>query len=103
SSCMSYFRRIWAFVLAYKWYVLAGLVVAGAVAFSLFRGGGEVSRTTGPRQVEVARVSDLVNGGGSLSVIAEIESTSEAKISPETGGKVTRVRTSLGSFVGAGQ
>ncbi len=100
---MSYLRRFSALILAYKWYVLAGLVVVGAVTFSLFRGGPEAPQTAGPRQVKVAQVSDLMNGGTSLSIIAEIESTSEAKISPETGGKVTRVRSSLGAFVGAGQ
>lgn len=59
--------------------------------------------TGASRQVKVARVSDLMNGGKSFSSVAEIISAHEAKISPESSGRVTRVNAALGDQVGAGQ
>lgn len=52
--------------------------------------------------VVVKTVSELMSGNSSLSVVGEVLSKSEAKISPETSGRITRVNVSLGSTVGAG-
>lgn len=97
--------QIKAFLMARKYYVLAAIVLV-FVAFLIIRGmvSEEAAVTDdSKRTVEVARVSELMGGGDALSVIAEITSVSEAKISPEIGGRVTRVRASLGASVSAGQ
>lgn len=101
---MSYFNSLKKFVLTYKWYVLAGVVAVIAIAGYAFSGGSDATvAESGPREVNVERVADLMSGGNSLSVIAEITSVSEAKISAESGGRIARVRASLGDVVGAGQ
>lgn len=84
--------------------IAGGLVVVLIASFiALSRGSDDVTEATKtPRQVEVARVSDLMSGKSSLSVVGEVESKSEAKISPETSGRITRVYASLGQNVGAG-
>lgn len=89
----------------WKWYVIgtAALIAVGiGVASSLTSNEEAVIEDT-VRTVEVARVSELMGGGDSLSTVAEIQSVSEAKISPEIGGRISRVRASLGAKVSAGQ
>ncbi|MFZ2887252.1 MAG: HlyD family efflux transporter periplasmic adaptor subunit [Minisyncoccia bacterium] len=102
---MSYLRSLKALLIAYKWYVLVALVAIIAIGALIWsNSGSEVAEVeAGPRQVRVARVIDLMTGGNGLSVVAEIQSVSEAKISTESGGRITRVRASLGDRVGAGQ
>ena len=77
------------------------IIILGFLIFSGDNAAPAVTDAT--PTVRVSRVADIMSGGSSLSVIAEITSVSEAKISPEAGGKITRVRASLGDFVGAGQ
>lgn len=94
-----------AFLVAWKWYLLgaaAVILVGGGVFWSLSGSdAATVAEDTKP-QVKVGRVADL-QGGNSLSVVAEIRSVNEAKISAESGGRVTRVAASLGDFVTAGK
>jgi len=102
---MSIFRRISAFLLAHKYYSIAGLIVIAVIGGAIWRMSSsdttaETSR--GPREVTVARVADIMNGGSSLSVVGEVQSKNEAKISTEASGRITRVNVSLGSNVGAG-
>lgn len=95
-----------AFLLAWKWYVIAGvavILVGVGVASSMFGGDDPAAADAGKRRVEVASVADIMSGGSSLSGVAEIQSVSEAKISPEVGGRIVRVNASLGQRVGAGQ
>jgi len=84
-----------------------GLIALALIAGISFRmmSGTEAAPVVedSAREVTVARVSNLMNGGSALSVVAEVTSKSEAKISPETGGRVTRVRASLGQNVSEGQ
>lgn len=95
-----------AFLIAWKWYVLAGLAIAlvgGGILMSVFSGGAAAQLENTKRTVEVATVADIMSGATSLSTVAEIKSVSEAKISPEAGGRIVRVSASLGQRVGAGQ
>ena len=97
--------QIKTFLIERKWYVVGGfalLLVLGGVVWSNSGADTAVVSDTKPTVI-VGRVSDLMNGGGSLSIVAEIRSVNEAKISSESGGRVTRVSASLGDFVGAGQ
>lgn len=103
---MTYIQAVKSFIIQRKWYVLGGLVglvVIIALAMSFSGNGATATTEEELPSVKVSRVSDLMRGGSSLSAIAEITSVSEAKISPETAGKITRVRASLGDFVSAGQ
>ncbi|MBI5456639.1 HlyD family efflux transporter periplasmic adaptor subunit [Candidatus Kaiserbacteria bacterium] len=91
---------------SWKTWTIVGAILAvliGLLSYNALSGGTEETVETGPRQVRVARVGDILRGSGSLSVIAEVQSVSEAKISPESGGRVARVRASLGDRVAAGQ
>jgi multidrug efflux pump subunit AcrA (membrane-fusion protein) len=96
---------VWSFLLAWKYStagVLAFVLVGAGVAWSM-SGEGEIAGVTDEKpSVRVARVSELM-GGSSLSIVAEVTSVSEAKISTETGGRIVRVRAKLGDFVSAGQ
>lgn len=94
------------FIITWKWYLLGGLgavVVLGAILMSLFSGSDAAVETSSKRTVQVSTVADSMTGGASLSAVAEIMSVSEAKISPESGGRITRVNASLGQRVSAGQ
>lgn len=85
--------------------VIAGVVAVVVIStiIGLSRGDdAAVEAAKTPRQVEISRVSDLMSGKSGLSVVGEVESKSEAKISPETSGRITRVYASLGQNVGAG-
>lgn len=100
---MSTFKE---FLLVRKWYVAAGaaiILIVGGIAFSFLSSDEITSAENTKRSVEVAAVSDIMNGGSSLTASAEISSVSEAKISSEVGGRVVRVSASLGQRVGAGQ
>ena len=102
----TYVARIKALILAHKRYSIAGLVVlliGGGLIFH-FVGAKDATATPDAKpEVIVGRVADLMSGNGSLSIVAEIRSVNEAKISAESGGRVTHVRASLGDFVSAGQ
>jgi membrane fusion protein (multidrug efflux system) len=98
--------NITALLLAWKWYVIAGLaivVVGGGITMSMLGNDTAAQVEDTKRSVEVATVADIMSGGSSLSAVAEIQSVSEAKISPEAGGRIVRVNASLGQRVGAGQ
>lgn len=98
--------QIKAFLSVWKWYVigtLAALLVAGGIFWSLSDSGAVAGAEDTNPVVKVGRVADLMSDGGSLSIVAEIRSVSEAKISTESGGRVTRVSASLGDFVAAGK
>jgi multidrug efflux pump subunit AcrA (membrane-fusion protein) len=82
---------------------LAILLVGGGLFFSVSGREEPQAEENHMRQVKVARVSDIMNGGSMLSLVADIRSVSEAKISTESGGRVSRVNASLGNFVSAGQ
>ena len=101
---MSYFQKLKAFLLAYKWYVLAALVVVitGAAIWRM-NGAETTAEASGPREVRVATVHDLMTGGSSLSTVAEVRSVNEAKINTEASGRITRITAELGDSVGAGQ
>lgn len=100
---MSYFNTAKAFLLRYKWYVLGVIVLGIGLIGYAFNGDGESpAADSGPREVRVARVSDLMNDVNSLSVVAEITSVSEAKISAESAGRIARVNAELGDRVSAG-
>lgn len=82
--------------------IAAVLVVIGILS-SIFGGSPDAVATEKlPREVVVRQVSELMGEGAALSVVGEVLSKNEAKISPETGGRITRVNVSLGSTVGAG-
>ncbi|MFZ2556096.1 MAG: efflux RND transporter periplasmic adaptor subunit [Minisyncoccia bacterium] len=82
---------------------LAIVAVLVAVSWSLFGDSpAEVIPEKQARTVTVQTVAELMSGNSSLSVVGEVLSKSEAKISPETSGRITRVNVSLGSTVGAG-
>ena len=83
--------------------LLAIVVIVAGVLWSFSGSPAESVAIDTKPEVKVGRVLDLMNSGASLSIVAEIRSVSEAKISTESGGRVTRVRASLGDFVGAGQ
>lgn len=103
---MSILTSIKSFLITWKWYVLAGaaaLVVLGGILMSVFGGSDAAVETDAKRAVTVATVADSMAGGSSLSAVAEIQSVSEAKISPESGGRITRVNATLGQRVAAGQ
>ncbi len=101
---MSYFNSLKTFVVTYKWYVIpATLAIVGLGGYVLSGSDETVATEAGPREVTVARIADLMSGGNSLSVVADIKSVNEAEISTEIGGRITRVRASLGDVVGAGQ
>jgi RND family efflux transporter MFP subunit len=94
-----------AFLLAWKLYVLSGvavIIVGGGIAMSVLGDDAAENAVDTKRSVEVASVADIMNGGSSLSAVAEILSVSEARISPEVGGRIVRVNASLGTRVGAG-
>lgn len=94
------------FLITWKWYLLGALgvvVVLTAILMSVFGGSDAAVEPNAKRTVRVATVADSMSGGASLSAVAEIMSVSEAKISPEAGGRITRVNASLGQRVGAGQ
>lgn len=95
---------MWSFIRTHRYYSIFGLILILSLSGAIWRlSGGETTETTkAPRQVEVASVSDLMSGTRTLSVVGEVQSKSEAKISPETGGRITRVNVSLGQNVGAG-
>lgn len=97
--------QIKAFLIAWKWYVLASaaFILIGIGVVSSLSGNESPAAENPKRAVKVARVADLMSGGNSLSTVAEIRSVSEAKISPEVGGRIVRVNASLGSKVSAGQ
>lgn len=85
--------------------ILAGaLILAGLVGYRTLSGPEVVVETEESlREVEIARVQDLMSGGSSLSIVGKIESRSEAEVRAETGGRITRVYASLGQTVGAGK
>ena len=87
------------------WGVVALIVLALVGIFSwAFSGDEAVVETENTiREVRVASVSELMGGGSALSAVAEIQSVNEAKISPEMGGRIVRVRATLGDRVAAGQ
>src|SRR5436853_360807 len=98
----TYFARIKAFVAAHRYYTIGGIVIiciGGGLIFH-FAGAKDapIAEDT-TREVIVGRVADLMSSGNSLSIVAEIRSVNEAKISAESGGRVTRVHASLGDFV----
>lgn len=98
--------QIKAFLIIWKWYAIATaaiVLVAGGVFWSFLDSDAVVTNEETKSVVKVGRVIDLLNGGSSLSVVAEIRSVSEATISTESGGRVVRVSASLGDFVPAGK
>jgi len=80
--------------------IVAVAVIGAIIVFS--RGAASTETAKSPREVQVARVSDLMNGMSGLSVVGEVQSKSEAKISPESSGRITRVYATLGQNVGTG-
>ncbi|HWO07052.1 MAG TPA: efflux RND transporter periplasmic adaptor subunit [Candidatus Paceibacterota bacterium] len=98
------FKTIRAYLVAYKFYVLAlGLILIIGIAIWRSDSPDTTETKRGPREVRVARVSDLMLGTSPLSTVAEVRSVSEAKINTEASGRITRIRAELGDFVGAGQ
>ncbi|OGG72714.1 hypothetical protein A3A38_00825 [Candidatus Kaiserbacteria bacterium RIFCSPLOWO2_01_FULL_53_17] len=96
--------RIGTVIYTRKYYV-AGLIillVVGGAVWRLASSEEALQTSENRREVSIARVADLMNGGASLSVIGEVESKSEAEIRTEAGGSITSVNVSLGSYVGAG-
>jgi multidrug efflux pump subunit AcrA (membrane-fusion protein) len=102
---MSFISKTVSFLIAWKYSVIGVLgiaLVAGGVFFGL-SGTGEIAGVTDAKpSVHVARVSDLMSGN-TLSIVADVTSVSEAKISAESGGRIVHVRARLGDFVSAGQ
>lgn len=100
---MQKMAQIKSFVVTKKWYIIpfvALILIGGAIYFSRskeVRGAADVRP-----EVKVGRVIDLM-GGSTLSAVAHIRSMSEAKISADSGGRVTRIAASLGDRVSAGQ
>ncbi len=89
-----------------KTWVAIAIILGALYAFYSVVFSGTATETPtieSTRSVQVASVSELMGGGGSLSMVAEIRSVSEAKISPEMGGRIVRVQATLGSRVSAGQ
>lgn len=85
------------------WGVIAVIAIALFAIVNALRGDA-ASAPAQPtiRSVQVATISELMGGGTVLSTVAEVRSVSEAKISPEIGGRIVRVSATLGSRVGAG-
>lgn len=102
---MSHFSTVKAFVIRRKYYVLGALAVIliGGIAIAASGGSTPAETTKQTREVTVARVADILSGGSSLSLVAEIASVNEAKISAESGGRIVRVHAKLGDTVGAGK
>lgn len=86
------------------WGVVAALaLVVFALIWSLSGNEEVVEETVAKRQVATASVAELMGGSAGVSAVAEIKSVSEAKITTEQGGRISRVSATLGSRVGAGQ
>ncbi len=99
----TYLRTIREWILAHKVYAALGLAILIGLALALFSGSpAEEAGTERVRSVRVARVSELMTSATNLAVVGTVQSTSEAKISTETGGRIVRVNAALGSTVGAG-
>lgn len=82
---------------------LVGIAILIGISWSIFGGSPDAAIVEKQaRSVTVRTVSELMSGNSSLSVVGEVQSKSEAEISPETSGRITRVNVSLGSSVGAG-
>lgn len=110
-SLMSRFQLSAATVRSVNWRsrrvlsIILLLVIAliGFLVYGSLFGDNTTIESPRAREVVVAQVANIANGGAGLSVIAEVQSVNEAKISPESGGRVVRVSASLGDRVGAGQ
>ncbi|OGG57772.1 hypothetical protein A2765_05055 [Candidatus Kaiserbacteria bacterium RIFCSPHIGHO2_01_FULL_56_24] len=101
----TYFSRIGSFLRTRKYYVAGAFVLILLIGGAIWRmasSASVVETTPAPREVVVASVADLMSGTTALSVVGEVRSKSEAKISTEAGGIITGVNVSLGSSVGAG-
>jgi len=106
SPLFSLYRRL------INWYGTRTVYTVSAIAVTLFAVGlflhftqDEVvsEQVDTKRAVSVARVSDMSNSApGTLSVLGTVESTREARLVTESGGRVTAVNVNLGDSVGAG-
>ncbi len=86
------------------WGVVVAIALAlGALIWSLSGGESVTEEAPAKREVTVATVAELMGGSAGVSAVAEIKSVSEAKITTEMGGRISRVSATLGSRVGAGQ
>ncbi|MEK7509726.1 MAG: efflux RND transporter periplasmic adaptor subunit [Patescibacteria group bacterium] len=96
--------QAWATIYGRK-YLIAGVIVlliVGGAVWRMVSSDSVAATENAPREVVVARVLDLMNGGTSLSVVGDVQSKNEAKISTEASGRITRVNVSLGDTVGTG-
>lgn len=87
---MPYFASIKTFVVARKWYVLAGLIILAAISFFVLRNGNGVEQEpeAGLREVQVVAVSSY--GHGALGVAVPTANGNSFVVRSEAGGKVTR-------------
>lgn len=86
------------------WAVVGAIFLAfAALYWSLSSNDAAVDEVLVKRQVVVSSVAELMGGSAGLSAVAEIKSVSEAKITTEMGGRITRVSATLGNRVSAGQ
>ncbi len=100
------FQSLKNFISEKRWFLgaLVALLLVGFGVYSSMSGSDAATAVEDTKKVvKVGTVESLMGGDTSLSVVAEIRSVNEAKISAESGGRVTRVRAALGDFVGAGQ
>lgn len=79
------------------------ILIVGSAIWRMASSDAVPESARGLREVTVSSVADLMSGGGSLSVVAEVQSVNEAKISAEGSGRVARVHAELGERVSAGQ
>lgn len=77
------------------------LIVAVLLSF-LFGGKGPEAATNTLRTVTVKSVGELTGTAGSVNVIGNVRSVSEAQVLAQSGGTVRAVHTSLGRSVPAG-
>lgn len=99
------FISILNFIKTHRAYTVAGVLVCAVIviAFIRFSGAENVTEATRPiRSVEMQTVAELMNEGQLLSIVGDVRSVSEAKVSTEASGRITRVYVSLGSTIGAG-
>jgi multidrug efflux pump subunit AcrA (membrane-fusion protein) len=81
----------------------AALIVVLLIIGRSLGGDAQTEEYSKKRFVDISRVEDLMGGGRSLIIVGNVESINEAAVRSETGGKVVRVRASLGDRVSAGQ
>jgi multidrug resistance efflux pump len=85
---MQHLNSIKAFVIAYKWYVLAVVVAIIALSFYLLRGNSVAEEPApGNRTVEMISVADYARGA--LGVAVPTANGNSYVIRSESGGKVT--------------